>query len=329
MSLRLSLAAQSGGFAVPSEGRIAVFHPRAEHDLSVLPKDQLLVIQPLRPDHDHFAALGYDCAAVAPSEATFAAAVVFLPRAKALARMLVAQASAVTDGAVLIDGAKTDGIDSLLKALRQHGTPSDPIAKAHGKIFWIDGGTELSDWLPTTPQQVEGFVTAPGVFSADGIDPASALLAAALPQKLGRCVVDLGAGWGYLSAQVLRRDSVEELHLVEADHHALSCARQNVTDARAQFHWGDARKWAAPGTVNTVVMNPPFHTGRAAEPSLGQAFISAAASMLAASGSLWMVANRHLPYESALAERFGHVREEGGDNRFKILSATKPKRIRK
>lgn len=329
MSVRLPLAAQSGGFAVPPEGRIAVFHPRSEHDLSALPKDQVLVIQPFRPDHDHFAAQGYACAPSLEAGADYAAAVVFLPRAKALARMLVAQAAAATHGQVLIDGAKTEGIDSLLKDLRKRCRPSAPVSKAHGKIFWIEGGTDLSGWLPEGPQQVEGFITAPGVFSADGIDPASRMLAAALPQKLGRCVADLGAGWGYLSAQVLKREGVEELHLVEADHAALACARLNAADPRAHFHWSDARSWKAPCVVNTVVMNPPFHTGRAAEPSLGQAFIGAAASMLAASGSLWMVANRHLPYETALAERFAQVREEGGDNRFKILHAAKPKRGRK
>ncbi len=329
MSVRLSLAAQSGGFAVPAGGRIAVFHPRSEHDLSVLPKEQVLVIQPLRPDHDHFAGQGFTCAPALEAGAQYAAAVVFLPRAKALARMLVAQAAAVTAGQVLIDGAKTEGIDSVLKDLRKRCTPSAPVSKAHGKVFWIEGGTNLSDWLPDGPQQVEEFITAPGVFSADGIDPASRMLAAALPQKLGRCVADLGAGWGYLSAQVLKHEGVEDLHLVEADHAALACARLNAADPRSHFHWADARTWKAPAMVSTVVMNPPFHSGRAAEPALGQAFIAAAASMLAASGSLWMVANRHLPYETALAEKFALVREEGGDNRFKILHAAKPKRGRK
>ncbi|CUH98918.1 methyltransferase [Leisingera aquaemixtae] len=329
MSVRLSLAAQSGGFAVPSEGRIAVFHPRAEHDLSALPKEQLLIIQPFRPDHDHFAAQGYGCVPAPEAGAEYSAAVVFLPRAKALARMLVAQAAAATRGQVLIDGAKTEGIDSVLKGLRKRCEPSAPVSKAHGKVFWIEGGTDLSGWLPAGPQQVEGFITAPGVFSADGIDPASRLLAAALPKKLGRCVADLGGGWGYLSAQVLKHEGVEELHLVEADHAALACARLNAADPRTQFHWADARSWKAPGPVNTVVMNPPFHTGRAAEPSLGQAFIAAAAAMLAPGGSLWMVANRHLPYETALADRFAQVREEGGDNRFKILHAARPKRARK
>ncbi|AHC99781.1 class I SAM-dependent methyltransferase [Leisingera methylohalidivorans] len=329
MSVRLSLAAQSGGFAVPPEGRIAVFHPRSDHDLSALPKEQLLIVQPFRPDHDHFAGQGYACTPVLEPDEVLAAAVVFIPRAKALARMLIAQAAAATQGQVLIDGAKIEGIDSVLKDLRKRCAPSAPVSKAHGKVFWIDGGTDLSGWLPAEPQQVEGFITAPGVFSADGIDPASRMLAAALPQKLGRCVADLGAGWGYLSAEVLKREGVEEVHLAEADYHALACARRNAADSRAQFHWADARTWKAPGTVNTVVMNPPFHTTRTAEPSLGQAFIGAAAAMLAPSGSLWMVANRHLPYEVALGERFAQVREEGGDNRFKILHAARPKRRRK
>ncbi|MFW8595420.1 methyltransferase [Cribrihabitans neustonicus] len=328
MSVRLPLAIELGGFAVPEDGTIAVFHPRADHDLSALPKERVLIVQPFRPDHDHFAALGYDCRAAWEDGTGAAAAVVFLPRAKALARMLIAQAAAATSGPVLIDGAKTEGIDSVLKDLRKRTAPSAPVSKAHGKVFWIEGGTELSDWLPGAPLDVEGFTTAPGVFSADGIDPASRLLAEALPQKLGATVADLGAGWGYLSHAILQRAGVEALHLVEADATALDCAKLNVTDPRASFHWADARSWRVPGPVNTVVMNPPFHSGRAAEPALGQAFIAAAAQMLAPSGSLWMVANRHLPYEAALAASFAQVSETAGDNRFKVLHAAKPKRRR-
>ena len=52
----------------------------------------------------------------------------------------------------------------------------------------------------------------------------------------------------------------------------------------------------------------------------------AAASLLTGAGRLWMVANRHLPYEAALAEHFGDVAEIGGDNRFKIISATGARR---
>ena len=40
-------------------------------------------------------------------------------------------------------------------------------------------------------------MTVPGIFSADGIDPASALLADNLPEKLGARVADLGGGWAF------------------------------------------------------------------------------------------------------------------------------------
>lgn len=75
-------------------------------------------------------------------------------------------------------------------------------------------------------------------------------------------------------------------------------------------------------------MNPPFHIGRASDPELGRAFIRAAARMLSPRGQLYMVANRHLPYEGDLAAAYGEVREIGGDNRFKIVQAARPSRTR-
>ena len=96
MSARLNIALESGVAGLPTDGRIAVFRPRAGADLSALPRDRFQLIQGFRPDHDAFAALGYDTA-VAPG-GDFAAALVCLPRAKAEARGLVARAMALTGG---------------------------------------------------------------------------------------------------------------------------------------------------------------------------------------------------------------------------------------
>jgi 16S rRNA (guanine1207-N2)-methyltransferase len=145
-----------------------------------------------------------------------------------------------------------------------------------------------------------------------------------LPQHLGRNVADLGAGWGFLSAHILTRDTVGAVHLVEAEHIALECARRNVGDARAVFHWADATRWAAPARIDTVVMNPPFHVSRAADPALGQAFVQSAARLLDPKGHLWMVANRHLPYEQVLHDRFANVVEVAEDARFKLFHAMRP-----
>lgn len=325
MSVRLSLALESGDL-LPCEA-ISIVMPTPEHDLSDLPK-AAQVAQPFKPFHDHFQEQGFACAPY--SDAPCDLAIVFVPRAKALARDLVARASQRCSGWVVIDGAKTDGIDSLLKDIRKRVDVSGPISKAHGKIFWFrPQEVDLTDWLAPKVQVVEGFQTAPGVFSADGIDPASALLAQSLPEKLGRRVVDLGAGWGYLSAQILKNAKVEQLDLIEADNAALTCARANIPDPRARFHWADARSWTAAEPADTVVTNPPFHTSRATDPDLGRSFIATAARVLGSSGQLWLVANRHLPYEATLAELFGQVKEVAGNNRFKILQAARPTRTRR
>ncbi len=327
MSARLSLALDSGGLALPETGEIAVLHPRAGMDLSALPRTRVRIVQPFWPDHDHFRRLGYECR---PADVTdCAAAVVCLPRAKALARALVAQACACTRGVVIVDGGKTDGIDSLLKACRGRVRVQGPLAKAHGKIFWFAADAQaFADWQAPARQRVDGYVTAPGVFSADGVDPASRLLADALPPRPGRHVIDLGASWGYLAARLLRDPGLETLDMVEADHVALDCARLNAADARARFHWADATVWRPAQPADAVVTNPPFHSGRAADPSLGRAFIAAAAAMLTPAGALWLVANRHLPYETTLAGHFGRIDEVAGTSRFKVLRASRPARPR-
>lgn len=322
---RLTLAVEEHGLPLPVEGNVAVFGPRVGYDVSALPRARCDIIQPLKPDFDAFEAAGYT--ARVSEEGRYGAAIVVLPRAKAQARDLIARAAACAD-LVIVDGQKTDGVDSLFKDCRKRADVQGSLAKSHGRLFWFAGG-DFAEWRAGAAARIDGgFETRPGVFSADGIDPASEMLAAALPGKLGRVVADLGAGWGYLSAQILKREGVEVLHLVEADRVALGCAEANLSDARAQFHWADATNFKPGHRVDTVVMNPPFHTGRKAEPDLGKAFILAAAKMMAPAGQLWMVANRHLPYEATLREAFQEMEEIAGDTRFKILKASRPSRAR-
>ncbi len=322
---RLNLALEGAIATLPDTGRIAVFAPRADEDLSDLPRDRVQIVQGFKPDHDVWAGRGFDCSPVA--KPPFSAAMICLPRAKALARALVAAAVAgVAGGPVIVDGQKTDGIDSLLKECRKRAEITGVISKAHGKLFCMTAAPDaFAEWAVVGPTMLpDGYQTLPGVFSADGVDRGSALLAAALPAHLKGRVADLGAGWGYLAAQALTCDGIRELHLVEADHDALSCAKLNVQDPRARFHWADATTFRGDAPFDVVITNPPFHTGRAADPALGLAFLQNAATILAPSGQLWLVANRQLPYERGLAELFREVDEVAGDSGFKILHATRP-----
>ena len=328
-SARLTLALDSGAITLPETGRIHVFRPRAGDDLSALPKDRLTIITGFRPDYDAFAAAGYAVTVCATGKA--GAALVCLPRSKAGARALVAEASArvVPGGPVIVDGQKTDGIDAMLHDIRARVDTSVPVAKAHGRIFSFPAGPVFSDWAGVETVTEDGFVTVPGVFSADGPDRGSRLLAAALPARLPGRIVDLGAGWGFLARAILARDGVRQLDLVEAEAAALDCARRNVTDPRARFHWADAVSFRPEGAIDAVVCNPPFHVTRAAEPGLGAAFIRAAAAMLPPGGTLWLVANRHLPYGAVLTETFREVEDIGGDGAFRLVHASRPVRARR
>jgi 16S rRNA (guanine1207-N2)-methyltransferase len=326
---RLSLGLENGTAILPESGRIAVFRARGEDDLSGLPIERAHIIQGFFPDNQAIAQQGYDVGVV-PS-GIYSAAVVFLPRSKAEARDLIAQAANCTDGGpVIVDGQKTDGVDSLLKDCRKNGAEIGAVyAKAHGKMFSVSGGT-FTDWRqPDALQVAGGYFTAPGVFSADAVDRGSQALAAALPSTLRGRVADLGAGWGYLAFEVLKNAAVTECHLIEAEHSALECARKNISDPRASFHWSDATTFTDAAGFDHVVCNPPFHVSRAGDPSIGRAFIAASARILSTRGTLWLVANRHLPYEAALAEAFSVVAEVSGNPSFKVFRAEKPIRTKR
>lgn len=305
------------------DGPVWLLQPPVAWDGEAL-KRPLWVSQSFKPASDAWAAR-----AAAGQPVAAAAAVVVVPRSKALARALVAEAARAAP-LVIVDGQKTDGVDGLWKAVRKLGIDGASVTKGHGRLFWfgVDDALRaaLDGWRAEPGQGSDGFWRQAGVFSEDGVDPGSALLAEALPASLPPVMADFGAGWGYLAAAVLARTGVTRLDMVEAEARALDCARLNVTDPRARFLWQDVPTFAPGPIYDGIVMNPPFHPDRRGDPGLGRAFIAAAAAALADKGRLWMVANRHLPYEAALETAFREVQDIGGDRRFKLFEAARPAR---
>jgi 16S rRNA (guanine1207-N2)-methyltransferase len=121
---------------------------------------------------------------------------------------------------------------------------------------------------------------------------------------------------------VLKSAGVTRLHLVDIDRRGVDCARRNIEDPRAVFHWADALSGPSLSGLDFVVMNPPFHAGGHEDRSLGQAFLKRAAAILRKGGRLYVVANRHLPYERILAEHFASARllsETGGYKTFEAV----------
>ncbi|MEO0386508.1 MAG: methyltransferase [Pseudomonadota bacterium] len=260
-------------------------------------------------------------------------AIVWTDRHRDVARADVAAAfeSVRPGGTVILDGAKAHGIDSLIKRLKPLVAPDGTAAKSHGKVAWFSRPTRLastfSDWTATVAprRNADGFLTQSGLFSPDRIDPGTQLLAEAIAGPLTGRIADLGAGWGGLSALLLARGAApERLDLLETDARALALARRNIDHPAAAFHWADATQPKTKEIYDLVVANPPFHESRSANPTLGRAFIAAAAAILRPKGVFWMVANRHLAYEAAMTEHFRHWDEHPGSPQFKIFRAERP-----
>ena len=261
------------------------------------------------------------------------AAIVELTRSKPENLANIAKAYGVLEvgGTLFIDGAKTDGIDSILKNVKSRTTIEGSYSKSHGKTVWTiktAPDNPFKEWLSLTDmaQNKDGFWSVPGTFSADAIDPASALLCDCITVPLKGRGADLGAGWGYLSHHALEKyPEITTLDLFEAEHVSLDCAKKNITDERARFHWTDVQSMPDKGGYDFIIMNPPFHVSRKADVSLGRDFIAKASKLLAPKGRLWMVANKQLAYEAILDASFNTWSYQEQTPIFKVIHARRPK----
>ena len=261
------------------------------------------------------------------------------PRQRDEARAAFAEALArATPGALVVASVANEaGARSAESDFARIAGPLVTVSKRKCRVFRARAGQPGADpalaaaWRDLdAPRPVAGdrFLSRPGVFAWDRIDGASALLARHLPTDLAGRAADLGAGYGYLSAELLARSpGITALDAYEADARALAMARHNLAGQASRatlgFHWHDVTA-GIPAGYDVVVTNPPFHAPDGRErPDIGRAFIAAAAQALRPGGRLWLVANRHLPYEQALGERFGELAEVASRAGFKVVRARK------
>jgi 16S rRNA (guanine1207-N2)-methyltransferase len=261
------------------------------------------------------------------------------PRQREEARALFAEAvrRVAPGGIVLAAVPNAEGAKSAEGDLARLAGPLQQLSKHKCRVFWAAPSGEsidaelLASWLALdAPRRNDaGYLSRPGLFAWDRVDTASALLAAHLPADLAGRLADLGAGYGYLSTQVIARcPAVAAIDLYEAEARALEPARLNLEQAlhesgrevETAFHWHDVAQ-GLPHRYDAIVSNPPFHQGREDLPALGRAFIQTAADALLPHGRLWLVANRHLPYEATLASRFNEVRTVTVQEGFKVIEA--------
>lgn len=322
---------ESGALDAPANG-CATLVLGADADFA-MPEVTPAFVQGFRPDFLALQKRGYD---VAPqlSGTGYGLALVLAGKHRGQNERWLAESimRAAPDGLIIMAGGKTEGVASLRKRLEAEFPVGGHLSKNHGIVFWFGCSPEAKAWATIIIEAqehaplVDGrFQTAPGMFSHDRIDAGSRLLAECLPADLNGTAADFCAGWGFLSAELAQRTGVARIDLYEADHASLEAAKHNMARLApaldAHFHALDLTTEKVERIYDVIVMNPPFHLGRAADPALGQNMIRAASAALKPRGRLFMVANRGLPYEAMLKARFTGCKAIADANGFMVWMA--------
>jgi 16S rRNA (guanine1207-N2)-methyltransferase len=321
------------GLLTPSAAPAVFIRAEADPALNdVLPG--LACEQTLKPDYDRLAALG--CAVSLRAQGPCGTALCLLTKNKSENLANIARAWSMLEPGGLLVGAGANAAGGASSARHARAAFGDvaTLSKHHCRVFWTRRRpgpmpAAAADWLAAgelhrVPET--GYLSRPGIYGWNRIDEGSRLLAAHLPPGLTGRVADLGAGWGFLSLSLLERcPGIGRLDLYDAEWLALEAARANVSarhpGAPVDYHWHDVTRGLPAQRYDAIVMNPPFHAGKATDVALGRAFIAAAAAALVPGGTLLMVASRHLPYEAAVDQHLQGRHAVAETAAFKLIRA--------
>ncbi|MFH9610848.1 methyltransferase [Streptomyces sp. NPDC017448] len=168
-----------------------------------------------------------------------------------------------------------------------------------------------------------------GIFCADRLDLGTRFFLKHLPTRGGAArIVDLGCGNGVLGLSAAIAAPEAHITCVDESYGAVASAeetfRESAPDgAKADFLVGDGLAGLAPGSVDLVLNNPPFHSHLATTDATARTMFTGARTALRQGGELWVVGNRHLSYHTHLRRIFGNCTTVAGDPKFVVLRAVK------
>jgi 16S rRNA (guanine1207-N2)-methyltransferase len=281
-----------------------------------------------------------------PADVRANVATIRIPQEKTALRQLLRDAFdlLLIGGRCYVAGATNEGIKSAARLVAELFGEAHAIA--HDSGHRVLQATKRSDAAPSEISSDGEFLghddfrrieatlrgeptvlfTRPAVFSWDHLDEATSILADAMDVKPGESVLDLGCGAGPLGIVAARLSGTGRVTLVDADVEAVRSATRSIAEAGLEHRRvlpSDIAGAVLDERFDVVVTNPPFHVGKATDLDVPMQFIRDAWEVLDAGGRLLLVANRTLPYERPIYQRFGNIAAVVDGRRFKVLSATR------
>lgn len=263
-----------------------------------------------------------------------------LPKQAVEAKYMIATAIKALNqsGIIVLCAANEAGGSRIPGWMKEAGLKPESLSKNKCRVCWAENQAVdfnvINQWLKNGEKQEVGieeqiFLSIPGLFSWNEADTGSKLLIHCLPPDIKGICADFGCGYGYLSFNLLEKNpDIEVLHIIDADLRAVDCSTENLKNISHKAdifpYWMDlSRPSVSLPKFDFIIMNPPFHAGKNQDMTLGIQFIKNAHAHLKDRGQLFMVANRHLPYERDLKKLFKTVECLSEEQAFKVFSATK------
>ena len=167
----------------------------------------------------------------------------------------------------------------------------------------------------------------PGIFGWDKIDRGSAFLIDHLPHFLSsfknapQTLLDLGCGYGYIA---LSASQYGFNRLLATDNNAAAIlAAQKNLDALINIESSVLATDAGDGIdeqFDTILCNPPFHSGFSIDDQLAVKFLSQTQRLLNRSGQALFVVNTFIPLEHKAKSFFERIDVVANNGSFKLIS---------
>ncbi len=258
-----------------------------------------------------------------------------LPRQKALLSMMLHCASTLMgdDGVLWLAGENKAGIKSAEKILKKYFGQVRKLDNArHCTLFEASNRLALAPFASTNYLQkwdldcqrnALAIASYPGVFAHGRLDSGTALLLEALTEvNLEGDVLDFACGAGPIGACIAANQPQTKVTLLDSNALALEAARETLSinqltgsvlasDGLSEIH----------GSYDYIISNPPIHDGVKTDNLLSQGLLMRVQEHINPGGMLIIVANRHLPYEKWLSQRFSQFSDLVTNAQFKVIAA--------
>lgn len=275
-------------------------------------------------------------AASIETEAPYDGAVLYMPKAKAQAQMLLANLASVVKpgGSLWLVGENKGGIKAapkLLSPYGQHVVKQD--SARHCSLFRTTIETpqptfDLSQWQSHFEININDcrltICSVPGVFNHGQLDPGTRLLLECIKQVPDGKVLDFACGAGIVGCYLAKKNPATALMMSDISALALHCAQQTATLNQIKANIVPSNGLNSIQTkFNAIYTNPPFHSGVKTDYQITEKFITDAKQSLVPKGSLTLVANSFLKYPELLQQHLAKPVTLAATTKFKVYYCQK------